>query len=48
MVNGLVETVTQSAFWVHVTLLEDVVLLLPRSINLWNAVYIVSRIGRIT
>ena len=29
MVNGLVETATQSAFWVHVRLLEDVVLLVP-------------------
>ena len=26
MVNGLVETTTQSAFWVQVRLLEDVVL----------------------
>ena len=26
MVNGLIETATQSTFWVHVTLLEDVVL----------------------
>ena len=26
MVNGLVEMATQSAFWVHVKLLEDVVL----------------------
>ena len=26
MVNGLFETSTQSAFWVHVRLLEDVVL----------------------
>ena len=26
MVNGLVETATKSAFWVHVRLLEDVVM----------------------
>ena len=48
MVNGLVETATQSAFWVPVRLLEDVVLLLSRSIKLWNAVHIMSSIGRIT
>ena len=29
MINGLVEMATQSAFWVHVRLLEDVVLMVP-------------------
>ena len=48
MVNGLVESATESAFWVPVRLLEDVVSLLSRSIKLWNAVHIMSSIGRIT
>ena len=37
VVNGLVETATQSTFWVHVRLLEDVVLV-PAC---WEAIIII-------